>query len=1258
MIPNASHIAATILSAIPPRLVSERGRVLQKIDDSTFLIKTSSSSVTIKVNNGSLDAGEDVQLTRFGDEILIERKESGDSFHRPGNNQSADSLKLDTDPATAKLRAQIDTLSEQVQGKASSATYKEIEQIVKAVSQVLSGRDLKAQETIRSITQILSTVSSQSAPENTEKNRELSELLSLLKEQLQNRGKVEQTEATKAPVVVLKSGELKEGFYFFERVRDLASWPPYKEGRAKIDPSALIALAGEKGVAVRTMPSGNEETRAFVMSTRDAAGELAHFINSELKNVALKQLSLEDISVLLKSLDTLSFEELRAIDRFLVRAATTDQPPVTPSIHGAHNSLLQWITTALESRINLDLLPLSTPSVDASTIPVSFNQITELGETIGIEMKHYNEDQMFITESILSEGNKKELFQALIRQLGYMLEHDLAQVKSDIAEGERVGGSLKSELLHAGNIAETMSVGGEIDPSGVADKTGETVSEELSAIRMVLSRISGAINELSSKVSSVSNELLDRLPELKAEVLHTLVSGNASGSQDSIEQAVSGEIAAVQKNADQSDTIRVVEALVREIAFQTDSMIRQAEENRNSLLSALLGKIKHVADDILGKIEAILTTGSRAEEGGQISPESTNTDNTSSPPVKPESAPVQEIAGRVSEIIDSMPERLPQEMTHQAEKLVRKVENLLQIFSSRLPASQPQAASISFAEIEAVLLNAHRTIPRQLTESANDIKINLEDIMNRISRDIRELIERIENRIQSAPNQSMPADSAQTKEILGHIEKVLETLLSQLSLKTQTLQSETAAVFNTTIRDIEKAIQEMLATTRQSEIEFDKGALSNGSRQLAYYFSQQIDGLQKLSQSFNEQFDSLVQSLQQDTNAIKHENVSHLNHISGQLFPDKNSIPNENLSISSSQEYSNYHSPSESSAFSAPMETTRAGQIDKLFGQLIQDIRSIFTTFTEHLKNSPDSLQEQVGKIIERVGEQAESVLRNNAAGSAGSEGQKSFAASGEKPPQTSEFTHLLSQATQSAAGEDVSLRPHLENVIKNVLQQLDTLIRNLISTRENIEKGMVRNGEAVFRDMAKNLETLTRELSRHLETAQSERSNTGEKLPLEMFRQNVETALNRFESLQMLARPVTTAEGEQQMLAVPMKIQGEWTDIRVMIVKQHNKGRKKVSQQNYSVVINVAPSFLGEITARIEYLPRKSFNLKLEIENSTTRRWFEKNRGSLSDAFQELGFNFAKIDVSGLKKGSGGNSVFSNSVSQTKSDSAIDMRI
>jgi len=131
-------------------------------------------------------------------------------------------------------------------------------------------------------------------------------------------------------------------------------------------------------------------------------------------------------------------------------------------------------------------------------------------------------------------------------------------------------------------------------------------------------------------------------------------------------------------------------------------------------------------------------------------------------------------------------------------------------------------------------------------------------------------------------------------------------------------------------------------------------------------------------------------------------------------------------------------------------------------------------------------------------------------------------------------------------------------------------------------------------------------------------------------IRSTVESAINKLESLQLLARQTPLADGsQQQILALPMKIGNEWTELNIRFLKKESdQKKKKANGSSFSVQINLAPSNLGAVSVTMDYIVKKSLKISMDFEKDTTREFFQKNNTAIKKAIAELGLPLFSVDI------------------------------
>ena len=134
-------------------------------------------------------------------------------------------------------------------------------------------------------------------------------------------------------------------------------------------------------------------------------------------------------------------------------------------------------------------------------------------------------------------------------------------------------------------------------------------------------------------------------------------------------------------------------------------------------------------------------------------------------------------------------------------------------------------------------------------------------------------------------------------------------------------------------------------------------------------------------------------------------------------------------------------------------------------------------------------------------------------------------------------------------------------------------------------------------------------------------------------LKQQLESALAKIESLQLLARPIETAGGQEQIFSLPVKLDGSWTPLQVRFLKKRQQEKGSGRGRSYGVFINVEPSGLGNVTAHIDYSPRKAATVSIAFERNTVRRWFEERLPEIRQSLQAAGIPAPQISLSLIRR-------------------------
>ncbi len=186
---------------------------------------------------------------------------------------------------------------------------------------------------------------------------------------------------------------------------------------------------------------------------------------------------------------------------------------------------------------------------------------------------------------------------------------------------------------------------------------------------------------------------------------------------------------------------------------------------------------------------------------------------------------------------------------------------------------------------------------------------------------------------------------------------------------------------------------------------------------------------------------------------------------------------------------------------------------------------------------------------------------------------------------------------------------------LKSILLQLSDLLEQVNSPKQRREGENVRN-EVVNTNQA-GLSAIVENMAAH---------------EMHDLRQLSDKMMNRIEALQFLARPVATAEGEQQVIAVPMRIDGEWTEVRLQVLRKKGASSRKGKKKQYSLNVSVSPRVLGEVSATIYWEESKHCQISIGFEKQSTYNWFDRRKESFRHALQSRGLPVLRLDMHSLE--------------------------
>jgi len=224
----------------------------------------------------------------------------------------------------------------------------------------------------------------------------------------------------------------------------------------------------------------------------------------------------------------------------------------------------------------------------------------------------------------------------------------------------------------------------------------------------------------------------------------------------------------------------------------------------------------------------------------------------------------------------------------------------------------------------------------------------------------------------------------------------------------------------------------------------------------------------------------------------------------------------------------------------------------------------------------------------------------------------------------------------QSADALRTEMLLDVSRALRDIFSSVEEL-RNLVAQLADKLKGLPETEAALLRAMRdleqqarqsgaevnERLKEILRELSRLQADAVKSREAGAEaaaRSPADLIRSAVTGAARGLENLQLLANQTRGAEVQQQVLALPVKMGEEWTEVHVKFVKGKRDGKDKKTDGHVSIYLNVAPSKLGSVTAHLDFHPPAALKLSLQSENPKATKWFREQASELRTALTEAG--------------------------------------
>jgi len=229
-----------------------------------------------------------------------------------------------------------------------------------------------------------------------------------------------------------------------------------------------------------------------------------------------------------------------------------------------------------------------------------------------------------------------------------------------------------------------------------------------------------------------------------------------------------------------------------------------------------------------------------------------------------------------------------------------------------------------------------------------------------------------------------------------------------------------------------------------------------------------------------------------------------------------------------------------------------------------------------------------------------------------------------------SQLTTDLSQFSRAMSSDALpkDLRQAALETIQNAMTRLDECVKNITAFSQKADHAVSQKTDVFISTMSKQADAQD---GGAFGPSPKQAMDEG----LAALKHQVDQAIGRIESMQVLARQVALSEGQQQVISLPMRIDGEWTGVVVRFLKK-SPPKTSTKSKPVAVSLHVAPRMLGNVDVFMDFDGVARYGMRMEFEKTSTKKWFEQNKDTLTKALVGVGFGVFGIDmkdVAGLRK-------------------------
>ncbi len=1167
MISNAAQIIAQVIDVKQMDKLRGQGVVEKKIDDTTYQLRFPTGKIAVTVTEGSLSPGTPVQVKHKGGEIILQPL--------PAQIHSADSIVLSgakQDTTNAKILHELLTfLSSNPELKYSGSTEQDsisqLTRLTARLQQVKQTENFTAD--LKIIAQkIIKSVPVQLSPSEAKIPAETKSLVITFQNKLIDWCCTQQNS-------IKLTTQPPQGFLYFDTGREAINW--FVKTQPQIPETVVkeLEISRTEPVIIRTVNAANGETLAIVMNKEQGIQALDADLHAEERNPLWNMLSTENILSLLEVKGHIPAETIEAIDKILQFYGTA--APMQTSQSTPSNELLiqQWITLMVENDALLQKLGPFAPVHPAETITKSLEN-----EIINVLPK--GAVQLEVIQNATGDTSLNETRQPVVdpvtqafRAMGYNLEHELVSAaSSDSPEQKEALNTVKAALLSLLQALPHTAI-----TNSAAEETGKAVTTPPTPALVEMQTL---VDEIKTLIAQMDGK---QPAEPVAPGAQPLPSYSPEQLQRQIQSAIQSFITALENNTQNLvDQIQEFTSGQKDIPPETLKLLAQVSE-----------MVKQVHVEVKLALNEYLPAA----------------DTT-----KPETVQVKQ----PEEIITQSRPAI-EKLLHTLLQLIEKNSQDLQqhrLLLNSYNSTEPKQAVSTFIDNTSDLLTRLKTMIASLLQSVQKqdsltatvslqqhelVKQMIQSKINSFIRPLETMVNTLLTTLQSGTSQ--PGSTGPVRTVTDSFYNIIlqskNTLMNELAHFTQNMgknieqnKGVTPAQVHNKFNELNQIVSKLhndLATTIAKEgsslLQTLQNTINNFTEAAGVWQNQQAPLHSELAQNIS----SMVQDIKEN-----------LIHYLPQLSPD-------------------------TEEFSKKIETSVNRLIQNAISETVSNARgqasrlSAFLQSTElNTLKSGGNIWQPAAQMIESATQTLEADIRNVI-----TESEEKFIQQLNALSRSQSTPQTTARNMQSVANR---LSETINQLFNNTVKEIESLFEKIsLAAEKNPEELLNRVSQAVSQ-LKQEIEQLIRTLTRQIEHAATRSERPLETALPENIRQQVETTLTRLESLQLLAKPTPTSEGQQQVLSLPMKIGEEWTSVNILFIKKRSKKKGKSDSGHYSVQMHVEPSQCGAIRVDMNYYLKQKLSVRIEFDKEASRQWFRKNRDNLINALKEQGISSIALSL------------------------------